>query len=198
MKIHGIIFKDNGKISQKRFSELVSYINLIPSLESISFLSSVLYQSSFDELRYLIEKKKVSFLNLYRSYFLREELGRLVDEPGTQVKINHYRFVTIDILQKEFFEFTPFTFDIDELEQMKQDDMFAVQRIYRAQTFYPQQVYMQIVYFSGKNIAIIHNKRSEEILYKYWYLLNQTKEEQKLIFASKQEELIEILEEQFK
>lgn len=47
-------------------------------------------------------------------------------------------------------------------------------------------------------MAIINQNVSEKILFKYWDILNKTKEEQLVIFQSKQDALIAILEEQFK
>ena len=138
--INGIIFKDNGKIPPKAFSDLMKQIFLIPKLEQITFLSSVLDESSLYELQYLIKKKGVKFLNLYRSYFLKSELIELMGDDY-QPKINHQRFAVIDILQKKSFEFTPYAFNTNEMKRKKREDMLEVERLYRQQMYYPKQVY---------------------------------------------------------
>lgn len=78
--------------------------------------------------------KHVQFLILYKSYFLREELMELFDfdQSTYQLKINHLRFVVIDIESKKAFEFTPFAYSMSEIRQKKKEDMLEIQRIYRA------------------------------------------------------------------
>ncbi|KAL4476077.1 hypothetical protein ABPG74_009810 [Tetrahymena malaccensis] len=198
-KINGIIFKDNGKIPPKVFSDLMKQIFLIPELEQISFLSSVLDESSLHELEYLIQKKQVKFLNLYRSYFLKDEIDIILntEESVNKLKINHHRFVCIDILQKKSFEFTPYAFNLNELKGKSKDDMLDVERLYKNQMYFPKQVYNQIVFFQGMNLSIVNSNKSEKILFKNWEILTKTKEQQKLQFQSKQEQLIQILDEQF-
>ncbi|KAL4499770.1 hypothetical protein ABPG72_017310 [Tetrahymena utriculariae] len=198
-KINGIIFKDNGKIPPKVFSDLMKQIFLIPELEQISFLSSVLDESSLHELEYLIQKKQVKFLNLYRSYFLKDEIDILLnmEDNVNKLKINHHRFVCIDILQKKSFEFTPYAFNLNELKGKCKDDMLEVERLYKNQMYFPKQVYNQIVFFQGMNLSIVNSNKSEKILFKHWDILTKTKDQQKLQFQSKQEQLIQILDEQF-
>ncbi|EAR87757.2 transmembrane protein, putative (macronuclear) [Tetrahymena thermophila SB210] len=198
-KINGIIFKDNGKIPPKVFSDLMKQIFLIPELEQISFLSSVLDESSLHELEYLIQKKQVKFLNLYRSYFLKDEIDILLNMESNvnKLKINHHRFVCIDILQKKAFEFTPYAFNLNELKGKSKDDMLEVERLYKNQMYFPKQVYNQIVFFQGMNLSIVNRNKSEKILFKHWEILLKSKEQQKLQFQSKQEQLIDILDEQF-
>jgi len=84
------------------------------------------------ELQYLIAMKKVRYLVLNRSYFLREEIDELLDtEEGEQkMEINPFRFVLVDLLQNKKFEFTPFSFNLEEIIKKKDEDLLEIERIY--------------------------------------------------------------------
>ena len=87
--INTLIFKDNGKISPKGFSELMKYIFLISNLEEIAFLGSVMNISSFKELKYLVGIKKIKIFVLYKSYFLDEELADILNTDVNKINVDH-------------------------------------------------------------------------------------------------------------
>jgi len=76
--------------------------------------------------------KKVRYLVLNRSYFLREEIDELLDteEGEPRMEINPFRFVLVDLLQNKKFEFTPFSFNLEEIIKKKDEDLLEVERIY--------------------------------------------------------------------
>lgn len=52
---------------------------IIPNLETITFISSVLEAESLYELQYLIDVKGIKYMILNRSYFLPSEIEELLE-----------------------------------------------------------------------------------------------------------------------
>jgi len=46
------------------------------------------------------------------------------------MEINPFRFVLVDLLQNKKFEFTPFSFNLEEIIKKKDEDLLEVERIY--------------------------------------------------------------------
>lgn len=183
-KIKGIIFKDTGHIRPAAFTELMTQLFLIPQLDSIAFLSSVLDSENILELKYLLKEKQVKYIIINQSYFIKNEIDKLLDikeEDNIRIKVNHSRFAILDILAKKSYEFCPYSFKMEEALQKKDEDLLSIERLYIFQKHYPKQIQEEINFYQARNVSILSNKKTDRVTFKHWRITKDISEDELLL-----------------
>ncbi|EAR94969.2 transmembrane protein, putative (macronuclear) [Tetrahymena thermophila SB210] len=196
--IESVVFKDNRKIPSRVFKIVLKKISKLSNLKELAFINSVVEEQNIIHLRYLIKKLKIQYLILYKSYFLSSEMDFLLNRQNEEpvFQLNQFRYSLIDINHKKNYEFSQYSFCLEDVQSKPQDQIMMQEELFLKQQSFPHNIKNVIANYQSKKVAIIQKESIDKIPLNYFKYLHNTRADSREL-KQIQGDLIRILEDQF-